>query len=156
MSDPKRVVKLAKQFREVLEVAEDLEKIGNLEQATRNAEATVDKVKQEVWDIQVQLTEEAAGLREVKDDLKLVKKEAEDTISLAKQAAQEIISDAKEEAEAVVKVALERERLVTDRIVEDQERHAVQMAIYVSEETEARDAVEAIEKELKELRERIG
>ena len=156
MSDPKRVVKLAKQFREVLDVAEDLAKIDDLEQVRRNATEAAHKAKQEVWDIQSQLTEELAALREIKDELKLAKKEAEDTISLAKQAAQELINDAKEEAKLVYRRSLGGEKMVADRIVLDQEQHATRMRDYALLKKKAHTELKIIEEKLAEVRAQIG
>ena len=156
MSDPKRVVKLAKQFREVLDVAEDLAKIGDLEQAKRNAETGTAKAQKEMQVVIEEKGTEQSRLYDVKCDLKLAEKRAEDTIALAKQAAQEIIADAKEEAGIVVRTALEQERLVADRVLEDQERHAASMRGFAEAEGVARAKVDTIEAELDDLRERIG
>ena len=156
MRDRKRGVKLAKMFREVLEVDEDLEKIDDLEQALRNAQGATVLAKQSLREIEFDLGRKRALLATDVDDLKVVKKEAEDTISLAKQAAQEIVLEAESEARSVIKKALEQEQMVADRIVVDQERHEVKMKGYLSAEVAAGVAVAAIEKELEELRARIG
>ena len=108
MSDPKRVVKLAKMFQEVLDVAKDLDKISDLEQAKRNAEA-VTVAARHAMKMAVSDSDAAhERLVEAQDDLKVAEKRAEETVPLAKQAAQKIITDAKEEAEVVVRTALEQ------------------------------------------------
>ena len=156
MSDPKRVVKLAKMFQETINLAKKMDEIDDLEQAVRNFKAA--KTQAHVaWQKELEYLQEAHEESiTVQDDLKVAKKEAEDTISLAKQAAQEIISDAKEEAEVVVKLALGQERVIADHIVEDQERHAAKMKTYDEAEEVARAKVDTIEAELGDLRERIG
>lgn len=156
MSDPKRGLKLAKLCREVLEVDADLEKISDLEQALRNADTERLMVIRRTQKASEELSGVEMKLAEGQDDLKLAKKEAEDTISLAKQTAQEIVVEAEEVAKGVIKRSLEQERMVADRIVVDQERHAHDMSEFADAETEARVAVAAIEEKLADLRAQIG
>ena len=120
MSDPKRVVKLAKQFQETIDLAKELDEIGNLEQAKRNAEAATVVAQGENTQVRVQLASNKEALRGIEDELKLTQKQAEDMIFLAKQTAQEIITEAKGEAKVIVRKALESERTLADRILRDQ------------------------------------
>ena len=156
MRDPKRGVKLAKMFQEVLDVDKDLAKIEDLEQARHNAvEQTVEAQRITAGNLAEQVRVEQR-LMDAQDDLKLAKKEAEDTLSLAKQAAQEIVLEAKKEAKVIVVAALQSEEDVVDRMAVDQERHATIMRDYASLQEKARDSLNAIEKELEELRARIS
>ena len=156
MRDRKRGVKLAKMFQEVLDVDEDLAKIDDLEQARHNIEQMLVEAKDHAGKAVGNLKKVREELAVAEDDLKLAKKEAEDTISLAKQAAQEIITKAKTEANAIVEGALGTERMVADRIVVDQERHAEHLRDYALAQDKAQTEVEAIENKLTELREQIG
>lgn len=156
MSDPKRVVKLAKQFREVLEVAEDLAKIGDLEQATRNAEQAIAVAQRDNKQVAASLALNKIALRGIEDELKVAEKLAEETVALAKQVAQDIVADAKAEAKDIIGDALRSERMVAARVVVDQKQHSD----WVKDAKNQRDAlqlqVDSIEKELEELRARIG
>ena len=156
MSDPKRVVKLAKMFQDVLDVAKDLNEIGNLEQATRNADTNRFRAVENsaMASASLGMIQEALGV--AKDDLKVAERGAEDTIALARQTAQEIVAEAEGEAKDVIRKALETERLVADRVVADQERHAASMRGFAGAEGVARAKVDTIEAELGDLRERIG
>lgn len=156
MSDPKRVVKLAKMYQETIDLAKEIDDIGNLKQARRNAEAGADKAREEMRIAIEEKGTEQSRLYTVKCDLKIAEKLGEETVALAKQVAQEIIDEAKEEAMNLHRAALKSEQIVADRIVEDQERHTDHMAIYASDEVVAQAAVAAIEKKLAEVRAQIG
>lgn len=153
MKDLKRAINFAEEF---LEVVKDLERVGNLEQAKGEVERAVSRAKQEVLDTRDRMDEMVVLVEEAQDELKLTKKESEDTLFLAKQAAQEIVTKAKEEADAFVEGTVKQDRLVADRIVEDHERHSNLMAGYRVQEKEALSALTVIEKELADLRARIG
>ena len=156
MSDPKRVVKLAKQFREVLEVAEDLEKVGDLEQVLRGAEGAAAVAKQDEGIARDQLDEVLALVAVAEDDLKLAKKMAGDTIALSKEAAQEIVDNAKHQATDSISSAQAQIDGLKRMLAQAEDEHIAFKTQANQEQAEISEQTEKIKVGLAELQARIG
>ncbi len=147
---------LAKQFRGVLQVAEVLEGIGNLENLRREAEEAARKAILERNEAQFQLRKAGDELKEATATVQKARENALATIEQTKASVKNIMDVADEEA-AERKIEVEQAAKAAEAATElNREAHRKSVKAWGDKAAAARAEFDEIEAQLAALRERIG
>lgn len=114
----------ASRIRGFLEVAETLERIGNLEQAQSEAQSKTNAVLKNVESIEALITEKKELISKLDSQLEEAKKMADGIISEAKKRAVEIFNEAGIKSNDVVRAASDKKSSIEQDIVSASEKLA--------------------------------
>lgn len=147
---------LGRQLHAVVEVADALERIGSLKQATQDAVETTRKAREEIVVVGAKLLEVQEKVLDAANDLKHTREEKVWVLAEAEEEVTDIIADAEEKAEKLASESADAVRDAHEVITAEREEHVLFMKAADLKEAEAQRALDVINSELKTLRERIG
>jgi len=148
--------KLGKMFRGFLDVADALEEIGDLQQAARNAEQAVRKAREEATIATGELLETQQKISRELAAIKRAEATAEQIVLEARDDARVLVRDAEIGVKTLVDEAEHDAGVLRGQIKDDREAHALFMGDVERQHEKAQETLDAINVELRALREKIG
>ncbi len=153
----------AKGVRAVLAVADELVKVGSLEQATAYAEKKLGEARANTTQADAKYQEAQDRLETVDDEVVKAKEKAANVLFVANQEAKLMLDDASHDIAIDLKNAKQTVENARDEVDNyhkhvhtEHEKHKAAMIEYKYAETAAKVAVDTIKQELEDLRARIG
>ena len=146
---------LAKQFRGVMEVAEVLETIGNLEQVWSEAVHRAEEARREAARAADEREKATEALVHAQDALEATEEAVARAIQNSETQAKEIIDNAKIEAGGIIAVVRKQVDGLKQKLGTLEEEYVNTMARFAAKEVEAREKVAVLEGELAVIEKRI-
>ena len=154
--DEKLVLYLGKQFRAVVEVAADLEEIGDLKVARTQAEEAFKKAREEATIASGAVLERDQELLAVNDAVKVAKKAAKDVLFAADAKAKDVVAAAEVRAGGMIAVANKAVDALKHKLGILEQDHVDVIKKYAEEQTAAYQKTEAILAELAAVQKRLN
>ena len=151
MNDPKRVVKLAKMFQEVLDVAKELDEVGDLEQVTRERKDASAAAHEDAEVARGKLIKVEEELDVARDRLEVAEGVARKLIAEAEQKAQELEDNAKIAVGGMVAAGQARATGLKQKLAVAEKEHDDFMRRLAAEEKDMLERRDAIRNELAAL-----
>ena len=151
-----RVKNLRKQFKDLIEVAKELAEIENLEQAKRTAEQVVKKVRFDTEQVIKEHNKVEAALTEAEHELDAIHARAKKVISDTEKLSASLLKKDADKGNRIIEDAKKEAREFRLKIKNELEKHNEFLKKAVVKETEIQQKVDALNKELDNLRRKFS